>query len=206
MKSIKNKALIITATVFFLIINTSYFWVDKIGIWGFFMCLPLIIIYFILVVFLIIQLCFAIKEKFKQKFRIFNIGILTVVVFLTFLFPTGIINFENFESKDLLIARRKGVASCSAIIKLKENLTFVEKEICFGVYEKKGTYHIFNDTIYFIKGKENLGYKFAVVQESQTYTKYPVLTLFKDKKDTIGYSYRIFKNELIPNQQTNIKK
>jgi phosphate/sulfate permease len=197
----KNKILITTTIIFFLIINTSYFWVDKIGILGFLIIFPLLAIYCALLIVLIVQLCFAIKEKFKEKFRVFNIGLLTFVLILTFLFPTGVINFEKFESKDLIIEGREGCGGCNSTIKLKEDLTFIKKEVCFGMEKKKGTYQISNDTIYFFKGKESLGYTFAIIQESKYIPPYPILTFFKNKNDTIGYSYRIFKNDLKSNQQ-----
>ena len=202
MKSIKDKILTITTIVFFLIINTSYFWVDKIGVLGFLVVFPLIFIYFVLVAVLIFQIYFAIKEKFKQKFRFFNIGILAMVLILTFLFPTGIINFENLKNKDeneyVLIIQSVGGGNCSSTIKFKEDLTFVKKDVCFGIEKTEGTYKISNDTIYFLKGRKNVKFEFAIIKENESSTKYPYsLHCFRDKNDTVGYwGYQIYKNDL----------
>jgi len=204
MRNIKNKGLIITTIIFFLIINTTYFW--EFGGFGLPLLFLLIITYFVLVVVLVLQLYFAIKEKFKYKFRFFNIALLTTVLIMTFLFPTGFINFEQFESKNVLIAQRTITSDCSSTIKLKQDLTFVQQELCFGAKEIKGTYQISNDTIYFLKGKEILGYEFAIVKELEFKKQYSyALQLFKDKNDTIGYSYYTWssKNDLKDEMQQN---
>ena len=83
----------------------------------------------------------------------------------------------------------------------KDDFTFREKNVCFGITEIKGTYRISNDTIYFddvIRGKqEDIKYEFGVIEELEQFTENPfALKLFKDKKDTIGFNYFIGKNEL----------
>jgi len=196
MKNIKNKILTIAPIVFFLIINTSYFWIDKIGFWAMLISLLFIIIYFIFVAVFISQLYFVVKEKFKNKFRVFNMGLLAIVLILTRLFPTGMINFEKFEGKNLLIIGNEGAGNCHSTIKFKEDLTFIKRDVCFKMEKTKGTYRISNDTIYFLKGKEDLEYEFAIIKELKS-NKYSI-QFFRDKNDTIGnYNYYdVYKNDL----------
>jgi len=201
MKNIRNKILPITIIIFFLIINTSYFWVGKMGLLTFPIFLLLVVIYLTLFVIFIVQFYRVVKEKFKNKFRVFNIGFLAIVLILTFLFPSGFINFERFESKDVLIAQHIGGGNCNTTIKLKEDLTFVKKTVCFGIEKTKGTYHISNDTIYFLKGKGNLEYDYyAVIEELEFHDN---LQLFKNKNDTIGCNFNISINDLNSNKQIN---
>ena len=67
-----------------------------------------------------------------------------------------------------LIAQREGAADCMTTIKLKENMTYRERNVCFGIMEIKGTYELRNDAIFFgnivygINGNEF--YEFAVIK------------------------------------------
>lgn len=101
----------------------------------------------------------------------------------------------------MLVAQREGSANCTTTFKLKDDFTFREKNICFGITEVKGIYRISNDTIYFDnvkRGKqEDVKYEFGVIEEPQLYTEHPfALRLFKDKKDRIGFFYWIANNKL----------
>ncbi len=84
---------------------------------------------------------------------------------------------------------------------MKEDFTFKEKNVCFGITEIKGTYRISNDTIFFENVKpgkqENLKYEFGVIEELEHYTKDQfALKLYTDKKDTIGFCYFVAQNKL----------
>jgi len=210
MNSIKDKILTIATIVFFLIINTSYFWVEIIGFFAFMILYYLLkFIYFVLLIIFILQLNFAIKEKFKNKFRIFNMALLAIVLILTLLFPFGIINFGNLKNNDdseyVLIIHSVGGGNCNSTIKFKEDLTFIKRDVCFGVEKTKGTYQISNDTIYFLKGKNNVEFEFAVLKENESSAKFSYsLHCFRDKNDTIGYwGYHIYKNDLKINYNKN---
>jgi hypothetical protein len=90
------------------------------------------------------------------------------------------------------------------IFKLKEDLTFPERNACFGVREIQGRYRILNDTIYFFNTKpvkqEDVTYEFGVIEELEYYTENPyALKLFKNKNDVTGFRYFITKNDLIIN-------
>jgi hypothetical protein len=199
---LKNKRLIITTIIFFLIVNTIYYWEGKLGLFHFPVFLILVVIYFGLGLALIRQIYFLIREKFRDKTRLINIGLLTIVLTLTFLKPFGLIDFEKLEGNNVLVAEREGSANCMTTLKLKDDFTFSERSVCFGVTEIKGEYHIQNDTIYFdnvsLSRDENEFYKFAIIEPSKFDKdgKHYDLTRYKSLTDTIGHELWITKNEL----------
>ncbi|WP_430401186.1 hypothetical protein [Flavobacterium sp.] len=198
----KNKGLITTTIIFFIIVNTSYYWKGKLDFYAFPTFLILFILFLVLNIALIRQIYFAFKDKFKDKKRIVTIGLLITVLTLTFLKPFGFINFEKFEAKNILIAEREGVAGCMTTLKLKENNEFTAKSVCFGMTETKGNYKIKNDTIYFENIKLGRGekefYEFAVIKplKFQNDIKHFELLSYKSKKDTIGHGLKVILNEL----------
>lgn len=153
--------------------------------------------------FLLRQLFFAFREKFIEKQRLVIIGILVVVLTVTFLKPNGLINFDSLQGKDLLVAEREGAANCMTTLKLKENNTFTERTVCFGVMEIKGDYELKGDTIFFkdirFVRHESEYYKFAVIRQSESEkTKYiGDIVMYKSFSDTTGRELWIIKNELI---------
>ncbi len=88
-------------------------------------------------------------------------------------------------------------------LKLKDDFTFKERNVCFGVTETKGKYHIKNDTIYFndvnIERHLDEYYNFGVVKPSKFRKdgKHFVFVRYKGLTDTIGHELWITKNELI---------
>ncbi len=200
--ALKNKSLIITTIIFFLIINTTYYWEGKLGLWAMPATIILIIVYFALAIALLRQVYFAIREKSKDKSRLITIGLLALVLTLTFIKPFGLINFDILEGDNILIAGREGSANCRTTLKLKDDFTFRESSICFGVTEIKGTYHLQNDTIYFDKVElgrhENEFYTFAVVKNSKIKDNgnHFALIRYYNLKDTIGHELWITKNDL----------
>ena len=194
----KNKILITITIIFFLVVNTSYYWKSNLGFITLPISLILFLIYFVLCIVTIRYLYFAFNERFKNKERLFSIGLLLIVLTLTFIKPFGIIDFEKFESKTILIAKREGVAGCSMTLKLKENKKFTAKSVCFGMTETIGHYEIKNDTIYFkdieLGRNEKEFYKFAVLKPSKI--NHFSLLCFKGKNDTIGHGLKVTLNEL----------
>jgi hypothetical protein len=200
--NLKNKGLITTIIIFFIIVNTSYYWKGKLDFYAFPVFLILFILFLVLNIALFRQIYFAFKDKFKDKKRIIIIGLLITVLVLTFLKPSGFINFEKFESKNILIAEREGVAGCMMTLKLKENNKFTAKSVCFGMTETKGNYEFKNDTIYFNNVKLGRGekkfYKFAIIKQLKYYNneKYFELLSYQSKNDTIGHGLKVTLNKL----------
>jgi hypothetical protein len=198
----KYKGLIITTIAFFLAVNTTCFWEGKLRLFAVPPFLVLIAVYFVLVIALLRQLYFAFKERFADRFRLMALGLMATVLCLAFLFPFGFINFDRLGGRDLLVAQREGAANCMTTFKLKDNKTFIEKNVCFGVTEIKGNYKMVHDTIYFenvVPGRhEDAYYKFAVIRPSPLTkgNKRFDLVRFKGFSDTTGHILWIVKNEL----------
>jgi len=201
-RHMKNKWLIITAIAFFLIISTNNFWEGLLGLLALPVFLLLGIFYLILLINFIRHFVFASKEKFADKHRVLILCFLLFVLSIVAIKPYGMINFDNLQGKDVLIAQQEAVANCTTTIKLNEGGRFVIRDICFGVTDIRGKYTIKNDTIYFDYGKTKRRrgsyYAFAVPQDlNVTSDKYiGTLMMFSDKTDTVGYPLRIIKYEI----------
>lgn len=91
--TMKNKVLIVTAIVFFLYVNTKNYWIGKLGHFA----SPIILISAIILLGLLIalarQVYLTTKEKFSDRLRLFIVGLLTIVLALTFYKPSGLIDF-----------------------------------------------------------------------------------------------------------------
>jgi hypothetical protein len=199
---LKNKGLIIATIIFFLLVNTTYYWEGKLGLYAFPTFIVLALVFVGLIIALLRQIYFSLREKFTDRQRLFLVGLLTIVLTLTAYKPFGLVDFDKLEGGDLLIAEREGAANCMTTLKLKDDLTFRERNVCFGVGEIKGSYHLQNDTIYFDKVQlgrhENEFYEFAVVTQSKFNKdgKHFDLTRYKNINDTVGHELWITKNEL----------
>lgn len=199
----KRKGLIITTIVFFLTVNTNYFWAGKLGSFAFPAFLLLVLAYLTLAVGLCVQLYFAIREKFADRQRLADIFFLTIVLTLTFFFPKGLISFDSLEGKDLFIAQREGAANCVTTFKLKENNKFIERSVCFGMTEIKGDYTLKADTIFFINVQlsryEDEYYKFAIIKPSDSKNGEILgdLMRYNSYSDTTRDVLWIIKNDLI---------
>ena len=200
---VKQKGLILTTIVFFLIVNTSYYWEGKLGIFAFPAFFLLMIVYVVLAFLLFRQLYIAGTEAFSVKHRLWVIGWVALVLTLTFFKPSGLVDFDSLQGDDLLVAEREGVANCMTVLKLKENKQFRERNVCFGVTEIKGSYELKGDTVFFKDVEFGRGeseyYKFAVIKRSGLPNKKIIgdLIRYKSYNDTTGHELWITKDKLI---------
>lgn len=200
---LKHKRLFIATTIFFLLVNTRYYWEGKIGIFSLVAFLLLILCFLVLTFLLIIHTYFSIREKFRNRARLFLIGFMTIILGLSFFYPSGLINFTRFERPSVFIAQREGAANCMTTLKLIDDKTFTERNVCFGITETTGTYNIKGDTIFFenissLGRYENKYYKFAIIKNRENKGKkyFGDLIRYKDYSDTTGVALRIIKNDL----------
>lgn len=202
---IQYKRLIILSVVFFLVVQTSYFWELWLEGLSVFLVLLLIIVWMTLAGLFISHLVLLIKERLRNRQRLVVTAVLFVAAGTTFLSPAGIIDYDRLAGKNLLIAEIEGAANCTTILKLKDNNTFVERNVCWNISEIKGSYTIKGDTVFFTNVKPHRSnekyYMYAAVIkknkiEHGTYKTVGDLILYKDKKDTTGYKLRITKNDL----------
>jgi hypothetical protein len=199
---LKNKGILFTAITFFLLVNTAYYWEGKLRSFAFHIFLFLVAVYASLVVALLWQIYLSVNEKFKQKDRFILIGVLATVLAVTYLNPSGLINFEKIEGTYVFIAVREGAANCMTTLNLKDDYTFTETASCFGVSIVKGTFRVASDTIYFdnvqLDKHEDSFYKFAVIKppEFDNSKFFGDLKRYKDLTDTVGHVLWITKNDL----------
>ncbi|WP_422083283.1 hypothetical protein [Ulvibacterium sp.] len=197
----KRKGLFLATIVFFLAINTSYFWIGNLGIFAILIFGLVFILFFVLLAFLIGQMKSLVKGRHNDKQRIILVGTMVFVLVTSLLFPTGIINFEKFDSESLLIAQREGAANCMTTLKLKENNKFMERNVCFGISETKGDYRIVNDTIYFhnvsLGLHEKEFYEYAIIKKRKNSVSFiGEIVRYESLADTTGNALWIVKNKL----------
>ncbi len=198
----KFKGLLITTIIFFLLVNTVYFWEGKLGLVAFPVLLILVVVYIGLLVVFFRHLYFSIKEKFENRSRLVILSILIVVIISTLLKPNGLVDFDNLSGNDLLVASKEGGGNSTTTLKLKENNKFRVRIVSFGVNEIRGTYKIQNDTISFkyneSEASENYFYKYAVIKQSKYNDKKRVIEFIRvtSSMDTIRSEFSIRKNEL----------
>lgn len=190
-------------SVFFLIVNSAYFWEPVLGSWAMLAIMLLFVFYVILAGIFLKHLVLVIKGKFSDKQRVIAAALLLVVLLSALLRPAGIIDFDRLAGEDLLIAKREGAANCMTVLRLKDNYTFVEKSVCFGISQVKGSWEIKGDTILFSNIQPNRHtkkyFKYAVIRKTDKQDKTQVekiageLVLYKDRLDSTGHTLWIIK-------------
>ena len=197
----KLRGLLIATIIFFLLVNTLYFWEGKLGLLALPVLLILVAVYITLIILFLRQFYFSIREKFENRSRIVILSLLAVVIISTFIKPRGIIDFDNLSGKDILVASKEGGGNCNTTLKLKENNKFKVRIVCFGINEIKGTYKIENDTIFFKYNESETSrkyfYQYAVLKQSKYKINSRVIELIrvKESMDTIRSEFGIRKNE-----------
>ena len=199
--SLKNNKLLLATLFFFLLINTAYFWEWRSSLLSIALLLILLAGYILLSIAIIVQIFSAVEEKFKNRARIILITVMAIVLILTYCKPNGIIDFENWEGKILLVADREGAANCTTTLKLNSNNKISVRIVCFGISKISGDYTVKNDTIFFSnysKGRHEFNYQFALIRKNETQNKKILgeLLLFTDMTDKHPDNLLITKNEL----------
>lgn len=190
-----TKKLLITCISLFLLANTSYFWLWRLGGYSLILDLVFWLTWFILLLVLFIQLVKNIKKGLLHKDKTQVTSVSIILLGLIAWKPTGIIEFHSLGKDYLLIAGQEGVANCTTSLSLRSDKTFRKIDICFGKSEIRDKYEVRGDTINFRDDTWQLGdddfYKFAIINKQEN-----AITLYQDLGDTTGYSISIVKNKL----------
>lgn len=197
MRKIKYKILIGISIIFFLFVNTTYFWETPLGAWAIPIFLIELGLYAGLMVALLWLLYKVVVQTPGRRQRLIAISIITSVLLLVYYRPQGLIDFTKYEAADVLIAAQEGTANCRTTLRLKADHTFKERSVCFGIEETTGTYRIQNGTIYFSNiyqnNPESKQHAFALIRPSK-YAATPMSVVYlKHAKDSIGYELGITK-------------
>lgn len=90
---------------------------------------------------------------------------MSLCLLLIIIKPNGLIDFDQFEGTDRIVAQAEGAANCTSRLKLKTNEKYILESICFGIEKSKGEYKIIKDTIYFKRTTRNsFNAKFALLK------------------------------------------
>lgn len=197
----RYKWLFITTTIYFLLINTTYYWEGMLGMWAMVEIPLLCLVFLTLVIQVCRQIYFSAREKFEDRQRVVLAGYMIMVLGLSLFFPRGFVDFGRLNGKDLLVAQREGVANCMTTLVLKENGTFRELNVCFGITTITGTYSLKGDTIFFhnvlSREERESYYRYALVKYWDDKIEKSYLACYNNYPDTLEYSLGIIKNDLI---------
>ena len=157
-------------------------------------------LWFIILGIALYQIVKLALESPKYYLRLVFAGVIIILNFLSLAEPMGLINWEKYESKNLLVADREGTANCRTILKIKADNKFKYISRCFGVDFHFGTYKFKNDTLHF-QLKRDLGYMdkssyATLVKSEKDSTKYSRLILHENYESKRKLSYRIKEIEI----------
>lgn len=161
-------------------------------------------IFFVFLLFVMMQQVYLlVKERFRDWQRIVGACLLLFVIIITYLKPTGLIDFHRVSSREIFVARSSGASNCVTLLKLMSDKRFVEQNKCFGNTEIRGKYEQIGDTLFFMEVDmgmfENDYYQYAVIKRGVK--KGPggtILIRYQNDLDKEGQSLEILKNGLRP--------
>ena len=115
---------------------------------------------------------------------------------MTSIFPLGVINYEDLQGEDLLVASLEGVANCQTVLKIKKNNKFIQTSLCFGVDKWSGTHQIVGDTVKLnyidtVDLNKKFAYGLIKLTKNKEYIKIGRILMFQSYKDTIGLPMNI---------------
>jgi hypothetical protein len=162
-------------------------------------------LYYLFLLFVLVQQAYLlVKERFLDWQRILASALLLLIIIITYLKPTGLVDFDNTGGKELLVARTAGAGECITMLKLTADKKFVEQNKCFGNTEIRGKYEFKGDTIFFkdvdMGTFDNSYYQYAIIKASSK--KGPGnggnIIRYQNELDKEGQSLEIINNRLRP--------
>lgn len=112
-----------------------------------FIILGMGVLFILLLINLLVMLVRLIRHRFQNKTENWQFVVLLSFQAVIFFFPDGLVNFRDFEPENLISAQREGVANCMTYLNFRVDGTCVERQQCFGVQVREGTYQFKNDTL-----------------------------------------------------------
>ena len=174
---------LIFAIILFVVVNTQFLWEGELGFLTFlidfilFVCVVVLFVLFVkkgyklvrekvrnrrdvvvLFVLFVKRGYKLVREKVRNRRDVVELVAIFGILCIIAVWPYGIIQRTDIESPAIMKASRRGVAGSSYALYLKEDGTFRDRQICFGVYDETGTYRISNDTIYFFSDDYQFDY------------------------------------------------
>lgn len=149
---------LVAALLLFIVVNTRYFWEAKVSILLFPIWLLIIVSGLIIFILTLHKTISFLKQKEKNRKTIATLFSLALLLCLLIKYPEGIVDFQKYEPTTTLKAYREGVGGSGDMLYLREDSTFLNRFVMFGINEQKGSYRIANDTIFFNCDEINLDY------------------------------------------------
>jgi hypothetical protein len=162
---VKQKILIGCALVFFLSIQFLYFWELRRGI-SFSVMFFLVVTFAVLGAVWIYKVVKAARHNFRHRNRNIMLIIVGLVLLATMYKPFGLIDYENWNSCDVLVAVEKNAVNCNRTLRLKDNFTFTQIFSCFSISKDRGTYTRRGDSVFFTNHPDKFDY--AIIRKPQT--------------------------------------
>jgi hypothetical protein len=172
--------------LFFLTVHLQYIWQYYLGLIGAAISLFLGIAFLMLLATMLFQFYKAVRERFAVRSRNVNIMLILVVLVVTYFFPSGVVDFKQFESPAILTAYQEGTANCSKSVELKADGKFIEKDVCFALSKAEGSYTKKGQTLLM---HYQDGHKSRAVLKHLG--KYKMLLLYRDIKDTVPFPMKV---------------
>lgn len=180
--------------LYFIIIQTSYFWLGLIGPFA----LPVLFILFLLFLVLIVQwfkiVIHLTSEKWLVKRHLSHLLILGSLILLVGFAPKGLIDFEKMEPEPLFTAVCSGNAGCTSYLKIINQKDFHYKQVCFGMFERSGEYSAHGDTIFF--NDRELAYAVYLPKEGDSTNRRLMVYYQKEDSTTFTKMFWVRKDEL----------
>lgn len=186
----KQKILIGCALAFFLAIQFLYFWELRRGI-SFSLMFFMLTAFSVLGAVWIYKFVKAARHNFRHRNRNVMLIIVGLVLLATLFKPFGLIDYENWNSCDVLVAVEKSSETCSRTLRLKDNNAYTQMFSCFSISKERGTYTQNGDTVFFKNHSEK--YDYGIIFRHKISAKYIgrlIMHRYKETHheiDTVGF-------------------
>jgi len=155
---------LIFAILLLLAVNTQFLWEGKLWIFLFLVYLLLFVCFIALLIRLIKKVYRLIKGTDRTRQNVIECVVMGVSLGLIVAYPMGIVWFPNVGAPIKLMAFHEAAGGCGNTLYLREDGSFVERAVCFGILDRKGTYRISHDTIYF--SSDDYPFDYAVMDST----------------------------------------
>ena len=147
-----SKPLIFTILLL-LAVNTQFLWTERMLVFfplAFFIYSMLFICVIALFVCFVRKVYRLIKGTDRTKQNGIECLVMAATLCLIVAYPLGIVRGPQEEEVPTKFkAFHEGGGGCGSTLYFREDGSFVDRSVCFGIKETKGSYRISNDTIYF---------------------------------------------------------
>lgn len=138
----------IALAIYLILYQSEYFWLRYFDSIDGFLLLLYMFLGFALAIFWFVDTIKSFKEWSISKNKAIAQFTFLLLMGLPFIFPSGIIQWEKYNSPVKWMAIREGAANCTISFILRENSTFDRRDVCFGTEFTQGKYTQKGDTLF----------------------------------------------------------